>query len=424
MDNKRIVFIRNYVLAVCFFCAIVHMSIKTKILYNLADIIEVAFVSGNTVSETVEDIGNTENSGLEEPAKITLDDITDNIEELLPYEEKLINLSGTVMKVAGVRSYYNEEYGINVTSDGYIINAQNQTSTDYEILQMIHLKQFLDERGVKLLYVSKPAKYIEDDYYRKEFGGESYLNRNTDLLMERFDDAGIDYVDLRDNLQKENLNCMDLFYRTDHHWNVPAAKWAAEQVVYKLNESYGYNIDMRLYDDENFTYEEFNDCWLGEQGRKIAESYIGLDDFTLVIPNYETSFTRDLYGEQITDNFNLFIDYSTYEDSYSETGEFEPAKLKGWHYSYCGDGYIHNNRADYGNILILGDSYERNMIPFLALGVEDICKIEPRYMESGDVLEMIDSGHYDTVIVCYAQCIIGAHDDPDNANYRAFSFFD
>ena len=73
--------------------------------------------------------------------------------------------------------------------------------------------------------------------------------------------------------------------------------------------------------------------------------------------------------------------------------------------------------------LFLGDSYERTLIPFMSLGIRNIYKIEPRYMSSKDIQAVIESGDYDTVILTYAQFMIGAHDNPDNANYRMFTFF-
>lgn len=260
--------------------------------------------------------------------------------------------------------------------------------------------------------------------FRSQFGAETYLNRNADLFLKRLGDAGIEYIDLRDNIREQELNCYDLFYRTDHHWTVPASKWAAEIIARKLNDDYGYDIDLNLYADENFNYVEYENCWIGEQGRKLAESYIGMDDFTVVVPTYDTSFSHYINEEYSEGDFNIFIDYSVYSDSYDADGDFQPAKLKRWHYSYNGEGYIQNNNVDFGNVLIFGDSYERTLIPFMSLGIRNIYKIEPRFMSSADIQAVIESGNYDTVILTYAQFMIGSHDNPDSANYRMFTFFE
>lgn len=75
-------------------------------------------------------------------------------------------------------------------------------------------------------------------------------------------------------------------------------------------------------------------------------------------------------------------------------------------------------------MLIFGDSYERTLIPFMSLGIRNIYKIEPRFMSSADIQAVIESGNYDTVILTYAQFMIGSHDNPDSANYRMFTFFE
>lgn len=407
--KKDIVFIRNVILTVIFVAFIGYNSYKTEVLHNFADIVDVVL----PIETEVESILTGR-----------LSEISENINDLLPCKEDFINLSGSLMRFTGVRDYYNPEYGINVTTNDYVIGRAEWTSTDYEISQMVQLKEYLDDRGIRLLYINEPAKYIDDDVFRNEFGYESYLNRNADLFLKRLDEAEIEYIDLRDNIREEGLNCYNLFYRTDHHWKVPAAKWAAEIIAEKLNNDYGYNIDLNLYADENFNYVEYENCWLGEQGRLLAESYIGRDDFTLVVPKYETSFSRYVDEEYMEGNFDIFIDYSVYSDSYDEDGDFQAAKLKGWHYSYSGEGYIQNNNVDFGNVLIFGDSYERSLIPFMSLGIRNIYKIEPRSMSCVDIQSVIESGDYDTVILTYAQFMIGEHDNPNSANYRMFTFFE
>lgn len=427
--KKDVVFIRNVVLAVVFTVIIGYGAHNTAVLHNLAEIADSLCFIGKSkeLMENEADINDIEAQESDDSIEPDcLRKVSDNIDERLPYHEELLNISGLLMRIAGVRDYYNSEFGINVTTNDYVINQYEWTSTDYEISQMVQLKEYLDARGIRLLYVNEPGKYIDDDVYRDEFGAESYLNRNADLFLKRLGDAGIEYIDLRDNIREENLNCYDLFYRTDHHWTVPASKWAAEIIAQRLNEDYGYNIDLNLYDDENFNYVHCEGCWLGEQGRKLSEAYVGLDDFTLITPIYNTSFSRNLDEDFEDGDFDIFIDYSVYFDSYDENGKLKPSKLNSWHYSYNGEGYIQNNNADFGNVLIFGDSYERTLIPFMALGIRNIYKTEPRYLylHDTDIKAIIDSGDYDTVILTYAQFMIGAHDTPDNANYRAFTFFE
>lgn len=348
---------------------------------------------------------------------ITIEYIAADILEKLPFKSNLVELSGTVMKEAGVRSYYNNMNGINITRNGYDVGSYSQTSTDYEVEQMISFKKYLDSKGIQLLYVNEPSKYIDDRFYQDEFGGESYINRNADLFLSRIEAADIEYIDLRENIVVEKKDPLSLFYRTDHHWTVPASKWAAEIIAERLNKSYGYEIDLDLYDDKKFNIVEYKNAWLGEQGKKIAKSYIGLDNYTMMEPLYKTSYTITDESGMIEGDFDLFIDKGVYDM------EADPYKSSSWHYSYKDylEDCVHNNNAPYGNILVLGDSYEASMIPFLSLGIQEICTVVPRDIGEQSIRSIVEKGDYDTVIIAYAPFMIGAHDNASSSNYRMFT---
>lgn len=71
--------------------------------------------------------------------------------------------------------------------------------------------------------------------------------------------------------------------------------------------------------------------------------------------------------------------------------------------------------------MLLGDSYEQVTAPFLSLGVNEVQTLVLRdYADS--LKEYIKQNDPDTVIVTYASFMIGAHDDPNSANYAMFDF--
>lgn len=357
-----------------------------------------------------------EQQPLEERVAASMASLNETVLEQLPIKNTLIEISGLVMKECGVQSYYNSTYGMNITSNGYNVGSYAKTSTDFEVEQMIAFKQYLDSQGIHLLYVNEPAKYIDDSFYEEEFGGASYLNRNADLFLSRIAEAGIDVLDLRTNIQEEGLDPLSLFYRTDHHWTVPASKWAAEKIAERLNQAYGYHIDMGLYEDENFNSSEYKNAWLGEQGKKMAKSYIGLDDYVMMEPKYGTSYTIARPDGEVTGDFGLFINKGIY------SVQMDPYMASSWHYSYYAYNMemIHNEQADYGKVLVLGDSFETSMLPFLTLGIQDVRLVVPRDLGDRSVRELVAEEDYDTVIIAYVQSVIGAHDEEGNADYRMF----
>lgn len=60
----------------------------------------------------------------------------------------------------------------------------------------------------------------------------------------------------------------------------------------------------------------------------------------------------------------------------------------------------------------------------MALGVNEVDTLVLRdWGEEFDLGEYLSAGNYDTVIVSYAEFMVGAHDYPGTANYSMFDFF-
>lgn len=351
-----------------------------------------------------------ENAGTEDA--LSIGEIEEEFTTGLWKRKDMINLTGSMAKLLHMQGYYIDQ-DIYITDDGYIVDHSAETTTDFEVEQTLALRDFLEENGIHLLYVNEPTKYIDDSLFRDSFGIESYSNRNMDKFLRRIREAGVNAIDLRDNIRGEGINVLDLFYRTDHHWTVPAGLWASRIIAEGLNQYCGYNIDLSVYDPENFEMTERKSCWLGEQGRKIGATCLGLDDYTVIKPRFETryTFTRGDYAG----TFDDFVD----EDVYAETDVYDS---NSWHHSYSRLNCINHN-VEKGKILILGDSYEAVTHCFLSLGIHAVDSLIRRnYAEDFDVRKYILDNGYDTVIIAYAQFMVGGHDDPTSSSYLMYKF--
>lgn len=346
---------------------------------------------------------------------LTIDKLESEYAAGMPDQKDLIDINGSVAKRLKMKNLYSNK-GIYITDNLYIVSAAPYTTTDYEFEQTVNFKRFLDENHINLLYVNEPTKYDDDSLFRDEFGIESYSNRNTDTFLSRLRSAGVNTIDLRESIKDEGINIFDMFYRTDHHWTTKAALWAAQKIAVGLNTYCGYHIDTSLYHTDNYTFTEWQECWLGEQGRKVGKSYVGLDDYTEIKPNFTTSYTFKSKDGNYEGTFDDFIE----EDVYNlENNVYEN---KSWHYSYSKINCT-NHKVDDGKILILGDSYEQVTEPFISLGIHEVDVLVLRQCDSSFNLRkhILENG-YDTVIICYAQFMVGAHDDKSSANYRMFTF--
>ena len=344
---------------------------------------------------------------------VSIGDIEADFTSGLWKRKRMIDFSGFMAKQLHIKGYYNDQ-DIFITDSGYIVDQSAETTTDYEVEQTVALRDFLEENGVHLLYVNEPTKYMDDALFRDSFGVESYSNRNMDRFLSRIREAGVNVIDLRDNIRAEGMQIEDLFYRTDHHWTVPAGLWASGIIAEGLNRTCGYSIDLSVYDPENYEMTEFKSSWLGEEGRKVGAACVGLDDYTEVKPGFETAYTFKRGSYEGT--FDEFVDEDVF---YSGNDVYDS---NSWHHAYSRMDCINHNVTE-GKVLILGDSYDSVTHCFLSLGIREVDSIIRRnYAEDYDVREKILENGYDTVIIAYAQFMVGGHDDPTSSSYLMFTF--
>lgn len=328
---------------------------------------------------------------------------------------QLVNFNGFMAKLLKVQGY-NSDIGMYITDDGQFIYVADKTTTDYEYKQTLSLHKFLSSNGINMIYVNEPTKYTDDLIFRNSFGVESYSNRNMDLFLNRIRAAGINTIDLRDNIRQEGINVSDLFYRTDHHWTTSAGLWASKIMAEGLNRYCGYNVDLSIYGPENYDFKLWRSCWVGEQGRKVGITYSGLDDYTEIKPKFDTSYTfKKSDNTTFNGTFVNFIDENVYQEGNNDLN-------RSWHYSYKRINCINNNVSK-GKVLMIADSYDHVTECFLSLGVHEIDTLVLRDCEGDFKLrDYITKNGYDTVIIAYAQHMVGSHDDPNSNNYRMFTF--
>lgn len=372
-------------------------------------------------------------SGQEEPVsvagfqipEIKYDQIKSLYDNQFTYKQMWLEMNGMVAKSLNMKNYYNSS-NVYITDSNYIISKNEHTTTDYEYEQVLKLNEYLEANEIQFLYVNAPTKYLNDDIFTDEFAVESYTNRNADTFLKRIKSEGVPYLDLRENIVQQGLDIESMFYRTDHHWTTNSGLWAAKQVALELNTNHGYKIPMDLYEEDRYFYQEYKDIWLGEQGNKVSATRIGMEDFCLILPNFETSYHitnphSELLYNGLDGTFQNMVDLELFSDNAIQY------KNKSLYYSYMSweahDTSIHNNLIDKGDILLLSDSYSQVFAPFFSLGVQNVKVLNMRAFQ-GDLTEYIDENEFDTVIVLYSETMLGAHDDVNNSNYNMFRFME
>ena len=120
------------------------------------------------------------------------------------------------------------------------------------------------------------------------------MNEFVDKVLLQFRRYNVDYLDFREVFLDEGMTLENIFYKTDHQWNIPSAFFATNVILDYLRNKFGDDIDQDGYymNPDNYTISTYKEAFLGDQGRESGIGYIEtLDDYTYIYPKYDTEYT-------------------------------------------------------------------------------------------------------------------------------------
>ncbi len=242
--------------------------------------------------------------------------------------------------------------------------------------------QALEQAEIPLLYVAYPKKTPRtDNGLPPDIPDWPVLKMNA--LVEHMRERGVDVLDLRDTFEGRG-DYSDLFYRTDHHWNIEGGFFAFQTICETLRAEYGVAMDPWFEDASHYHWDVLENWFLGSQGKRVGSLFAGVDDFTVMTPDFETDFTFSIPSRETVRN-------GTMEETIlfpERIGEKDYYNANPYTY-YAGGDYdyvtIENHRNPDGpSILVVRDSMTCALTPFLALDCSKLTLIDTRYFQ-GDV---------------------------------------
>ena len=204
-----------------------------------------------------------------------------------------------------------------IDEDGFLHYSSFYREEDPRIFEYaLRLKRLQDCVAVndtKVLFVVTPSKYCPDETVVRPGISVNDPNPVVDELLFYLNRLGVETLDLRESLPNENLSLEETFFKTDHHWTIPAAFYATGEVVNKIEESFGEDLDPQDYytDISNYDIVTYKKGMLGSMGRKTGAVFSGLENFTAIWPRFEGSFYRECKAEEGQD-------LSVYEGGFTE----------------------------------------------------------------------------------------------------------
>ncbi len=286
-----------------------------------------------------------------------------------------------------------------MAEENYFITCVSPQDRTERAEEIVALRDYCAERGIRHLYVTTPNNACRND--TRIANVIDFYNQNADRLQKALRDAGVETIDLRDELHAAGMDHHSCFFQTDHHWLPQTGRWAAGVIARRLNEDYGFDIDLSVFEPERWRTDTYHDWFLGSQGKKVTLARATPEDFQLFYPKFPAKFLIDIPSLDVykSGGFSVFYRYNALRtlDYYKENP----------YASYLfGDRAltrVHNLTQHNGKrVLILGHSFDNCVIPFLSLGVERVDSIDLREF-TGSVETFLDENQYDVVIELYTE---------------------
>ena len=256
--------------------------------------------------------------------------------------------------------------------------------------------------------VNIPKKYegvFGDNFYKKYNASMKYLKDN-----------GVDYLSTTEIINNSGIDRKDLFFKTDHHWLPQTGLWMTKELAEKLNNEYGYNVDISKLEIENFDVTYFESPFLGSIGGKVTEVYSECEYLPVLTPKYDTNLTVTIpeLGYEKTGKFqDTIYDYAAISD--------DPYNCQYFFYAYGERKLVtikNNNLHNGKRILVIKKSMANVITPFMSNIAEYVDVIDLRHFK-GSIQSFIEQTNPDTISVIYSAA--GFANDDDNTK-TAFNF--
>ncbi len=286
----------------------------------------------------------------------------ENFNILLWNENKYVEYYGLVAKLLG-QPMLNETYKMD---NGYLTALEPQVSE--EMLQanadnMLELQQYLEQSGSKLLYVQTPYKVSKYDN-QLPAGVTDYSNQNMDIFLEKLAGNGVDTIDMREEMYRDGINQYDYFYRTDHHWTTEGGFYAYVKIADFLEKEYGIAIDAQVKNIDNYRTDVYEQWHLGTNGQRTGIKYGGIDDFHVLVPEFDTAVVNVGTG-QSGNFYDVLIEQSVLKEKTRAVYDLAYSRT-------LGGMFQSPNAANDATVLIVTDSMGKVVNPYMILSYKNV----------------------------------------------------
>ena len=347
----------------------------------------------------------------------------ENNDEKLFYYDKLLEANSIKENILGTRVVYKDVPLVKTDSgklhridDDPLTEADMQWSTE----QIKKLQEVSEASGAKFLYCGIPSKGYHESMPDNvnDFSKENY-----DAFLESLDRQSVPYIDFFSELLKKGVREADIYFNSDHHWQIHSSFIAYQSLCEQLNNRYGFDYNYEYADLNNYSVTHYPKIFLGSWGQKLGAffSWLGRDDFDVIIPNFNIEFVesqpfknetrKGSFEETVLNNYNGELKKNGVDSSLYDVygGNFRLQIIQ--------NGVVKNGKK----VLMVRDSFAQPVSCFFATQVEEVhlCDVRSYMQYVGEKINMesyISEIKPDYVIVLYS----GAYSKEHSSGYYDF----
>ena len=213
---------------------------------------------------------------------------TEKHQPLLRNKGSYINLNGFLANLLG-QPMMNDRVTL---KNGHLSHVVSE-NPDPETIRLaaeniIRFHNLQTASGGKFLFVMAPGQISKYEDLLPA-GYTDTTNTTADAFLALLEQSGVPCLDLREALHRDGISHAEAFFTTDHHWTPQTGFWAYGKILEKLQEIQAIGpVDPFYTDPANYTFETYENTFLGSSGRRTGIHYAGLDDSILIRPDFET----------------------------------------------------------------------------------------------------------------------------------------
>lgn len=243
-------------------------------------------------------VGNIKNSMIlvvdslgEKSIKTVVTDFEKEVNENFYRKMDMVDVNGAFKKFCGQKIVNGTILGSNDKLYAQDVIEQEldwdreRKNLDYTLKLMEHA----EKNGAITLYVQHPDKY-DIDKDELPYGMTVARTERDNYFVDSIKKSGKNVLDLR-----EDKYGAKEFYKTDHHWTVESS-FSADQAIMEYLDTL---VDLDGVEEknsiENYDKITYTKSLLGSNGIRTGEFYVGKDDYSILIPKFETDYLFQRY---------------------------------------------------------------------------------------------------------------------------------